>query len=113
MTADPHRGTAYAKVPLLDDFPEEKKSGMSILKQFLAYNEEWARRPDVAEVVQQTAKAQSPQVLWFGCADSRVPEAAICGTKPGEIFVHRNIANCIVSSYAFHRRLSHTSTASW
>jgi carbonic anhydrase len=44
------------------------------------------------------AKGQNPPILWIGCADSRVPASQITGTKPGEIFEHRNIANMIVHS---------------
>jgi carbonic anhydrase len=63
-------------------------------------NADWAdqRLKDDPEYFNNLAKGQSPQVLWIGCSDSRVPANDVTGTKPGEIFVHRNIANVCVHS---------------
>ncbi|KAF9527012.1 carbonic anhydrase [Crepidotus variabilis] len=63
--------------------------------QLLATNAQWAA--DVAQsdptFFPTSAQGQSPHTLWIGCADSRVPASVITGAKPGELFVHRNIAN--------------------
>ncbi|KAI0758798.1 carbonic anhydrase [Fomes fomentarius] len=66
-----------------------------ILARLLSNNAQWAEDVEKAEPGFHTelAKAQSPKVLWIGCADSRVPESVLTASRPGDIFVHRNIAN--------------------
>lgn len=61
-------------------------------------NKEWVEKmiADDAEYFKDLAKGQNPPLLWIGCADSRVPANEIIGAKPGEVFVHRNIANMVV-----------------
>jgi len=67
----------------------------SVLSRLLSANAQWAADVNQSEpgFFQQCALGQSPKVLWIGCADSRVPESVITACKPGDIFVHRNIAN--------------------
>ncbi|KAI6142950.1 carbonic anhydrase, partial [Pisolithus tinctorius] len=66
-----------------------------LLASLLSANVQWAERTNDAhpDFFSQCAKGQSPKVLWIGCADSRVPESVVTNAKPGDIFVHRNIAN--------------------
>jgi len=71
---------------------------MTSLDHLLAANAKWAesvRRDDPA-FFERLAKQQAPQYLWIGCSDSRVPANQIVGLMPGEMFVHRNIANVVV-----------------
>jgi carbonic anhydrase len=69
-----------------------------IPQQLLHNNGQWAEdkiRLD-PEYFTKRARGQNPTYLWIGCSDSRVPESEVTGTEPGEIFVHRNIANMVV-----------------
>jgi carbonic anhydrase len=68
--------------------------------KLLENNRRWAvqNKKDDPDLFNQLAEGQNPQYLWIGCSDSRVPANQITGTKPGEIFVHRNIANMVVHS---------------
>ena len=49
-----------------------------------------------ADFFKRLENVQTPEYLWIGCSDSRVPPNEITGTKPGEIYIHRNIANMVV-----------------
>lgn len=64
----------------------------------LKWNKEWVAETlkEDADYFKKLAKGQSPPILWIGCADSRVPANQITGTNPGDIFVHRNIANMVI-----------------
>lgn len=71
---------------------------MEYYKKLLDQNKEWVEKQlnQDPEFFNSLSKGQQPSVLWIGCSDSRVPAEQITGTQPGEIFVHRNIANLIV-----------------
>ncbi len=73
---------------------------MESLAHLLNNNREWAAA-QVAEDPQffaRLANQQSPEYLWIGCSDSRVPANQITGLAPGEVFVHRNVANVVVQT---------------
>jgi len=69
-------------------------------EKLLLENKAWAREQKETDpdFFKRLAAQQAPQFLWIGCSDSRVPADKITGTEPGEIFVHRNIANLVVNS---------------
>ena len=71
---------------------------MPDIQQLLANNRRWAAQvhADDPDFFSNLAQQQSPKFLWIGCSDSRVPANQILGLPPGEIFVHRNIANLVV-----------------
>ena len=71
---------------------------MKSYEKLLHDNQTWSKQmvEQDADYFNRLAHLQSPEFLWIGCSDSRVPADKITGTQPGEIFVHRNIANMVV-----------------
>jgi carbonic anhydrase len=70
------------------------------VRHLLEQNRRWAEATKAREpgFFTRLAKQQSPKYMWIGCADSRVPANEIIGLDPGEVFVHRNVANVVVHS---------------
>ena len=71
---------------------------MPRIKKLLSSNQRWAERilQEDPGFFRQLSRQQAPKFLWIGCSDSRVPATQIVDLPPGEIFVHRNVANVIV-----------------
>lgn len=69
-------------------------------KKILENNKQWVvdQLKIDPDYFKDLAKGQTPPLLWIGCSDSRVPANEIIGAKPGEVFVHRNIANMVIHS---------------
>lgn len=69
-------------------------------KKILDNNKKWVEKTLEKDpnYFKDLAKGQKPPLLWIGCSDSRVPANEIIGAKPGDVFVHRNIANMVVHS---------------
>ena len=81
----------------LENWSEEQVSSENLFHLF-DFNRAWAARMREAdpEFFAKLSKLQSPEYLWIGCSDSRVPANQIVGLLPGEVFVHRNVANVVV-----------------
>jgi carbonic anhydrase len=73
---------------------------MKAYERLLKENKLWAagKVQEDPEYFNRLALLQKPEFLWIGCSDSRVPANEITGTQPGEIFVHRNVANMVVNT---------------
>jgi carbonic anhydrase len=73
---------------------------MKPYEQLLFENKAWAADILKAdpEYFKKLSELQTPEYLWIGCSDSRVPANQITGTQPGEIFVHRNVANLVINT---------------
>ena len=71
---------------------------MKLYHTLLEGNKEWVRQTleQDPNYFKELSKGQNPQFLWIGCSDSRVPANQITNTRPGDVFVHRNIANMVV-----------------
>src|SRR6188768_3146632 len=73
---------------------------MKEYEKLLKDDKSWAAEmlKDDSAYFNKLSQLQTPEFLWIGCSDSRVPANQITGTQPGEIFVHRNIANLVVNT---------------
>lgn len=71
---------------------------MNELRELFERNQQWARKIKQSDpdFFQRLSRQQAPEILWIGCSDSRVPANQIISLPPGEVFVHRNIANVVV-----------------
>lgn len=71
---------------------------MATIPRVSENNRKWAESvtADGPIFFERLATQQTPEILWIGCADSRVPANQVTGLGPGEVFVHRNIANVVV-----------------
>jgi len=70
------------------------------IDSFLKNNQKWSSqmKTETPNYFEDMAKGQQPELLWIGCSDSRVPAEIIVGAEPGEMFIHRNIANQVIAT---------------
>ena len=92
----PVEGTQFLALDL-ENWSEDQVANENLFHLF-DFNRAWARqiREVDPEYFEKLSHLQSPQYLWIGCSDSRVPANQIVGLLPGEVFVHRNVANVVV-----------------
>lgn len=83
-----------------DHFQIQIPDTMKSYEKLLLENKAWASEKvyDDPDYFNRLANVQTPEFLWIGCSDSRVPANEITNTQPGEIFVHRNVANMVVNT---------------
>ncbi|KAJ3094236.1 hypothetical protein HDU96_001771, partial [Phlyctochytrium bullatum] len=89
----PTVNTATAAAEVAGGPPSHGTSLLTLLEN----NRRWAERlrREKPELLDKLATTQEPDILWIGCSDSRVPAEAVVGLGPGDLFVHRNIANVV------------------
>jgi carbonic anhydrase len=92
----PLEGTIFLALDL-ENWSEEEMRNEN-LDHLFDFNRAWARRMQETdpEYFARLSRLQTPEYLWIGCSDSRVPANQIVGLLPGEVFVHRNVANVVV-----------------
>ena len=92
----PVEGTMFIALDLENWSEEEIRS--ENLSHLFDFNRAWARKMQEVDpdYFNKLSKIQTPELLWIGCSDSRVPANEIVGLLPGEVFVHRNVANVVV-----------------
>lgn len=68
-----------------------------MIEKLIQYNQHWAGLQSLSDdtYFDRLSEGQAPEYLWIGCSDSRVPAESLLGLKPGQLFVHRNVANQI------------------
>ena len=83
-----------------DELSSSSPDDREALDLLLQSNQQWAAATEQREpgFFSRLARQQSPKYMWIGCADSRVPANELVGLQPGELFVHRNVANVVVHS---------------